>query len=79
MPALDLDVHTTTRGMYLINSEEQKIITDIFETFLKLGSLKATSKYCNEKSYRTKKRVTYLLGFHIQQMAGPSGRVSNLV
>ncbi len=57
-PMLGLDAHLTKRGFYTINEAEQAIVVDIFQTFLKLGSLKLLEKHCEQKGYRTKQRLT---------------------
>jgi hypothetical protein len=41
-----LNLHDTRVGIYVINPAEQKIVVDIFEKFISLGSLKALEKYC---------------------------------
>jgi DNA invertase Pin-like site-specific DNA recombinase len=55
---LGLDPHPSKRGMYVINKKEQTILTDIFKKFVECGSVKETSKYCIQKGYRNKVRMT---------------------
>tara|TARA_B110001454_G_scaffold28073_1_gene27461 strand:+ start:62297 stop:64204 length:1908 start_codon:yes stop_codon:yes gene_type:complete len=57
-PVLGLDAHPAKRGMYVVNKNEQKIVIDIFKKFVECGSVKETSKYCIQKGYRNKIRLT---------------------
>ncbi len=57
-PILGLDPHPSKVGFYVINSQEQETVTDIFNQFILTGELFATANYCNAKGYRTKERLT---------------------
>ena len=57
-PILGLDSHPGKRCMYIINQKEKKIIEQIFEYFLKSGSLVDTANWANENGFRTKVRWT---------------------
>ncbi len=57
-PILGLNEHPDKVGFYVINSEEQEIVIDIFNKFVELGELFATAAYCDKKGYRTKERWT---------------------
>lgn len=58
LPILGLDEHPTEACFYIINKEEQKIVTDIFRHFCACGDLQQTVNYCEKKGYRTKQRYT---------------------
>ena len=58
IPVLGLEAHPTKIGIYVIDKNEQKVVIDIFETFLKTGSLKETVSYCKKMGYKTKARST---------------------
>lgn len=58
MPVLGLDEHPTEACFYVINQDEQKIVTDIFRYFCLNGDLQKTANYCNKKGYQTKERYT---------------------
>ncbi|MGK5088283.1 recombinase family protein, partial [Bdellovibrionota bacterium FG-2] len=53
-PILGLDPHPTRTGVYLINPDEQRIVVDMFESFLKHGSSTALINYCKEKGYKSR-------------------------
>lgn len=55
---LGLDPHPAKRGMYVINKSEQAIVIEIFKKFVDCGSVKETSKFCLEKGYKNKVRLT---------------------
>ncbi len=57
-PVLGLDPHPTQAGFYVINKEEQKMVTEIFSLFARTSSYDAVVKYCQEKGYRSKTRMT---------------------
>lgn len=58
VPLLGLDKHPKKLGMYVVNSEEQKQIIDIFENYLRLGYLNRLAEYCLQRGYKTKGRLT---------------------
>lgn len=53
-PVLGLDNHPSKVCFYQINPEEQKIVIDIFQKFITVGSVSETVKYCKNKNYLTK-------------------------
>ncbi|MBE0558588.1 MAG: recombinase family protein, partial [Proteobacteria bacterium] len=51
---LGYDIDPENKGVLKVNSSEAKIVQEIFETYLKLGSFRQTAQAINTKGYRSK-------------------------
>ena len=51
---LGYDIDPDNKGILKVNSTEAKIVREIFETYLKIGSFRRTTQTINAKGYRSK-------------------------